>query len=290
MEKECRSLFNQIKIVEQAHNEQARQTRMLQRKKEMQERYKPQFHPTLHTDPCTGETYYKYDPIQVYTKLQEIREECRQNIINHPLAFLDDMIARKGPDSPDTSGSSSSFKNLNQQETKPNSDPTSIREEYQQFAVQNPIFHPQHPLAFLDNRINHDAPNKTFSSPPTSCNKRKQEDSDSISTTFSEQEKAKKEFRIQQQREHQKSHKRWRKDMQEHNHKYAHAPCSQVLLKPRITSKQSASKKQGDSDSVSSHSSDWSVTKINQQLEEWVLNFEKEKKELRLQQQKEQEE
>ena len=155
MEKECRSLFNQIKIVEQAHNEQARQTRMLQRKKEMQERYKPQFHTTLHTDPRTSETYYKYDPIQVYTKLQEIREECRQNMINHPLAFLDDMIARKGPDSPDTSGSSSSFKNLNQQETKPNSDPTSIREEYQQFAVQNPIFHPQHPLAFLDNSINH---------------------------------------------------------------------------------------------------------------------------------------
>ena len=144
------------------------------------------------------------------------------------------MIVRKGPDSPDTSDTSSSFNNLNQQGTEPNSDPTSIREEYQQFAVQNPIFHPHHPLAFLDNRINHDVPNKPFSSnkpaspPPISLNKRKQEDSDSVSSTFSEHEKAKKEFRLQQQREHQESHKRWRKEMQEHNRKYAHAPHSQV--------------------------------------------------------------
>ena len=86
--------------------------------------------------------------------------------------------------------------------------------------------------------------------------------------------------------------------MQEHNHKYAHAPRSQVWLKPRKITKQSAfppptsfsKRKQGDSDSVSSHSSDWSVTKINRQLEESILAFEKEKKELRLQQQKEQEE
>ena len=77
MEKECRSLFNQIQIVEQAHNQQLKQARMLKRKKEMAERYKPQFHSTLHTDPCTGETYYKHHPIQVSTKLQEIREECR---------------------------------------------------------------------------------------------------------------------------------------------------------------------------------------------------------------------
>ena len=56
MEKECRSLFNQIQIVEQAHTHHAKQARMLQRKKEMEERYKPQFHTTLYTDPCTGET------------------------------------------------------------------------------------------------------------------------------------------------------------------------------------------------------------------------------------------
>ena len=72
MEKECRSLFNQIQIVEQAHNQQVKQAYMLQRKKEMAERYKTHFHTTLHTDPCTGETYYKYDPIQVSAKLQEI--------------------------------------------------------------------------------------------------------------------------------------------------------------------------------------------------------------------------
>ena len=160
------------------------------------------------------------------------------------------MIARKGPDSPDTSGSSSSFKNLNQRGTEPNSDPTSIQEEYQQFAVQNPIFHPHHPLAFLDNRINHDVPNKPFSSnkpaspPPISLNKRKQGDSDSVSSTSSDWsvtkinrqleewvlafEKEKKELKLQQQKEQEESNKRRRERMLEHNRKHAHAPHLQV--------------------------------------------------------------
>ena len=110
-EEECQSLFNQIEITEQLRTEQLNMKFAKQRSKERAERYKPQFKRIIYTDPDTGETYYKHDPEQVATKLQEIREECRQFAVNHPLAFLDEMIARKGPDSPDTSGSFSSSTN-----------------------------------------------------------------------------------------------------------------------------------------------------------------------------------
>ena len=111
-EEEFQSLLNQIQITEQRDQEQLNRKLAKERSKNCPlKRYKPQFKTIMYTDPDTGETYYKQDPEQVATKLQEMREECRQFAINHPLAFLDDMIARKGPDSPDTSGSFSSSTN-----------------------------------------------------------------------------------------------------------------------------------------------------------------------------------